>query len=241
MRIVLAKNDLADWWNQEHMATGVLLIHGFSGSRDELLPLKSHLEKCGFKVSLPVLAGHESTRQDFAQSKYTDWIRSAEEAAADLEKSCGPIIIVGFSMGGVITVNLYRKIAVQKLVFINTPIYYWNIARIVKNLTGDFKTYFRKYFTDSNPHPLPALLEFRKIVRQTKPLFSKINCPVLIIQTIDDDTVKPKSADYIYRNVAGAKFLKKYAAGGHQFFATAMAEDVYVEVVKFIGELGNHD
>ena len=125
------------------MQTGILLLHGFAGTRKELEPLRTYLEECGFVVSVPVLAGHELTRKDLARSKYTEWINSAREAANDLKARCDKLIVVGFSMGGLIAVNLFCDFDIEKLVLMNTPVYYWDFSRIIKNLLSNFKNYIK--------------------------------------------------------------------------------------------------
>ncbi len=216
------------------MTTGVLLLHGFAGMRKEIMPLCEHLEKCGFIVSIPVLSGHESTQKEFANSKYTDWIKSADEAAKELKKCCDRIMIIGFSMGGMIAVNLCQDIEVEKLVFINTPVYYWHMIRMIKNLTNDFRLYFKKYFIAGTNKPLKALLEFQKLLIKTKPLFSDIKCPALIIQTLDDDTVHPKSADFIYKKLNCKKSMKKIETGGHMVFGNEAGVELCKWVLDFV-------
>ena len=82
------------------MMTGILIIHGFAGTRKEMEPLSKHLEKCGFTVSVPLLTGHESTRKNLAGAKNEDWLNSAKAAGHTLKKQCEKLIIVGFSTGG---------------------------------------------------------------------------------------------------------------------------------------------
>ncbi|MDR2736773.1 MAG: alpha/beta fold hydrolase [Gracilibacteraceae bacterium] len=205
---------------------GVLILHGFAGSRQDIMPLHEYLDQRGYRVSSPVLSGHERARKDLAQSRYTDWIREATDAARDLKNRCDRLIVAGFSMGGLIAVHIRREEPVEKLVLINTPVYYWNIRRIAWNLAKDFKAYSKEYFMAGTDKPLPALLEFQKILGKTKPLFARVPCPVLIMQTLDDDTVQPKSADYIFSRIQSEKSLVKLERGGHYVLRTDVAPDV---------------
>ena len=213
--------------------TGILIIHGFAGSRGETAPLKNFLEDCGFTVSCPVLPGHESTRKNFAKAKYGDWISAAAEAAIELEKNCDRLIIIGFSMGGMIGAHLCRNMNVERLILINTPVYYWDFKQMAKNLRCDFGVYSRKYLAECTNKPFMALIQFQKLLSKTKPLFSKLACPVLIIQTLDDDTVNSKSADYIFRNIPGEKYIKKYEVGGHWVLDTDTSKDIFFETERF--------
>jgi carboxylesterase len=208
---------------QDLSKTGILLLHGFAGSRRELTPLQKYLEDRGYIVSTPLLAGHGSTRKNLAASTYQDWIQSAMAAATELKDRCGKLSVVGFSMGGLVAVHICRKINVEKLIFINTPIYFWDVRRIAKNLAGNLPVYANHYFKACIEKPIPALVEFLKILRKTKPLFSDITCPVIIFQTRNDDTVHHRSANFIYRHVKGAAVLQEYHSGGHELFWTNAA------------------
>ncbi len=188
----------------------------------------------GYKVIMPLLAGHEKTLRDLSLSKYRLWLQSAEDAYLALSKTCDDVIVIGFSMGGLIAVNLYQRHRFGKIITVNTPIYYWNIKRMVLNLCSDFKTYSGKYFFASVNKPLRSLLEFQKLLSRTKPLFSKMDCDALIIQTQDDDTVNIKSADYIYKKIKGSKTLLKPPSGGHVVFLYEQHQSISEAIYDFI-------
>jgi len=120
--------------------TGCLIIHGFGGNYDEISPLADHLKSRGYKVACPALAGHTGRRCDLKKAGYTDWIKSAERGFLDLAHRCQTVYIIGFSMGGLIAFNLALQHKVAGIVTINTPIYYWDVRKIlsniVKGLTG---------------------------------------------------------------------------------------------------------
>lgn len=212
----------------------VLLIHGFAGSRGEVKPLYDFLIKKGFVVKCPLLFGHEGTKKDLSIAKYQHWFENIEKEYLELAKDNQEIIVIGFSMGGLLAINLYQKYKFAGLVTINTPIYYWDIKRIIKNLLVDFKTYSKKYFISSTDKPLPALIEFQKLLSKTKPKIKNIFCKTLIIQTQDDDTVNPKSADYIYKNLNIEKQIMKPKNGGHVVFENINCNEIFNKVYEFL-------
>ena len=218
--------------------TGCLLIHGFAGSRREIDSLVSKLDEGGFPTSVPLLAGHESSRRDLARARYTDWIQSVLAAYADLEKRCNNVVVIGFSMGGLLGIQLCQVHKIQALVLINTPIFYGNMKRVVLNLRCDFRFYAKKYLISSaNVPPLPALIQFVTLLNKTKPLLTNLKCTSLIIQTLDDDTIKPKSANYINSKIVGLKVLKTYPTGGHVVFQSETGEKIGAELCCFLQEL----
>lgn len=214
--------------------TGCLILHGFAGSRSEIRSLSKKLSEKGYQVSTPLLAGHEGSRKELAAVSYRDWIQSAETALAALEKRCEKIVVIGFSMGGLIGVNLCRKHRVSGLILVNTPVYYWYLKQIFKNLSDDFETYSKKYLQAGTDKPLSALIEFVTLLNKTKPLFADISCPTLIFQTLDDDTVNPKSANYIYSKVYGQKVIKNYQTGGHEVFQTETGYRIINDICSYL-------
>lgn len=215
---------------------GVLLIHGFGGSRKELATLYDYIKDDGFLIELPVLSGHEKTLKEFSKSKYKEWIKSAEKSLLTLMKTCDDITVVGFSMGGLIATNLYLKYKFNRLCLVNTPVYYFNPKRIAYNLRTDFKKYYTHYKRAWFSRPPSTLYQFQRLLSKTKPMFKKIDGNTLVIQVQDDDTVNASSGDYIYKRLKGKKEILKPESGGHIIFNSECAKDLSAEIEKFIKE-----
>jgi carboxylesterase len=216
------------------MPKGVLLIHGFAGGRYEVRPLADRLMNCGFVVMMPRLPGHEDTRAALSRVKYGEWIDSGIEAYEELSKKCDDVTVVGFSMGGLIAVQIHQKHQLDRLVTINTPIYVWDLPRAAQNLRSDFGTYARRYLDNSSKMSMGATAEFLRLLSATKPLFGSVRCPCLIIQAQDDDTVHRKSADFIYGSAGGEKRLIKALSGGHHILLTDGIDEISPRIVEFI-------
>lgn len=213
--------------------TGILLIHGFAGTRDEIKPLYQYLIGEGYNVEMPLLAGHEGTKKELSKVNYKDWLTSVEQSFLNLSKKSDDVIVIGFSMGGLLAANLWNyKLA--GMITINTPIYYWNPVIIIRNLIYNFKIYSRKYFAASTDKSLSSMVEFQKLLTITKPMFENIKCRIMVIQTMDDDTVYHKSADYIYKKVCAKKSIVKLPAGGHLVFQSGSYQQVCEEIGQFI-------
>ncbi len=86
--------------------TGVLLIHGLSGTPVEMREVAEALAAQGYTVSCPQLAGHCGIFEDLRDSRWQEWAHSAETALADLAMRCDTIIVGGLSAGAVISLHL---------------------------------------------------------------------------------------------------------------------------------------
>lgn len=211
-----------------------LLIHGFDGGPRELVSLHEILEKAGYDVYAPVLAGHQKSRKELASSRYADWIESAMQVYRTLEKDYRRVVLIGFSMGGLIAAQLAVQSPPALLILGAAPAYFWNIPVILRNIQGNFRESLRTYWYQSRSKPLRALLEFLKVRRKTRPVFSEIYCPALVLQNLDDDTVPLKSAYRILSQLSGATKLLVYPRGGHLLFAGPEADAVCRDVVQWL-------
>lgn len=222
--------------------TGCLVIHGFGGNVDEVSLLVDLLKQKGFKISCPMLKGHTGRRRDLGEADYTEWIESAEDALIKLKSDCSHIILIGFSMGGLIAVNLSLKYYVDGVVTLNMPIYYWDVKKILLNIREDIRTRdfsnTRRYIESSLDKPVSALINFRILLGKTKKLIRYLDMPLFIAQALEDDTVRCKSARYIYNNAASkSKVLKYYENSGHLICQSSACKKLAADIIEFIEKL----
>lgn len=228
----------------ENNKVGCLIIHGFGGSIYEVEPLAEYLANEGFEVSCPQLKGHTGNRQDMKKATYEDWISSAEEELLKLKEKADEIAIIGFSMGGLIGINIACKHDIKALVTINTPIYYWNLKRVLKNLIEDMQNRkidnLQRYLRARRNSPIPAMRNFLLLLNHTKPMLCKVKCKALITQAKDDDTVRIRSVDYLSEHLASEHAeIKYYDNGGHQILRSQSADKAISDVTAFLNSLRN--
>ncbi len=88
--------------------TGVLVVHGFSGTPFEVRPLGEALSRAGYTVYGPRLAGHADTAAALARSTYADWRASVRDAFSLLSGQVDRVCVCGLSLGGLLTLDLAR-------------------------------------------------------------------------------------------------------------------------------------
>ncbi len=101
---------------------GCLLIHGFSGSPAEMRGLGEHLAAQGHTVLAVQLAGHGSTPEAMQQVRWRDWLASAAAGFSELRKQCAHVTVVGFSLGGALSLMLAHQRHFEQLVILATPL-----------------------------------------------------------------------------------------------------------------------
>src|SRR5215217_7889060 len=95
---------------------GVLLIHGYSGSPDELRGMGANLAEAGYTVHGPLLAGHGGAPADLFQVRWEDWLASASAGLRLLRERCRTVFICGFSIGGLLALHLAARKPIDGLI-----------------------------------------------------------------------------------------------------------------------------
>jgi carboxylesterase len=91
------------------LKTGVLCIHGFTGGPFEVQPFADYIEaRTDWIVKIPTLPGHGEILS-LKNRTAEQWMMEAEIALRELKKEASRIIIVGFSMGGLIAMYLANR------------------------------------------------------------------------------------------------------------------------------------
>ena len=86
--------------------TGVLLLHGYLATPEEMRGLAEHLAAAGLRAAVPLIAGHGTTLHEFRRTTWRDWYASAESALAELQAECTRAFVVGMSLGGLQALHL---------------------------------------------------------------------------------------------------------------------------------------
>lgn len=190
---------------------GCLIIHGFTGTRNEVFDIENHFVEKNWLVYTPELPGHDGNKQSMKEVNYKAWVYKAQVGLEELMERCEKVYIIGFSMGGVIAGYLAARYPVDKLVLVASAVYYLNPKQIAEDVKGwimesfrgelnqnDIYQFYRKKVQET---PMSATLEFAKLVKKLRHALSDITTPTLIIQGEKDGLVPSRSAEYIYDHI----------------------------------------
>ena len=84
---------------------GILLIHGLTGTPNEVRGIARTFNQSGFSVYGVQLAGHCGNIDDLIQTKWEDWYESVCHAAKKLKASTDYFFIAGLSMGALLALK----------------------------------------------------------------------------------------------------------------------------------------
>ena len=220
-------------------SSAILIIHGFGGSTAEIAYLVAAMQAKGHDVFAVLLAGHGGTKRDLRDTPYQDWINSVDVKVRELAQTYDTIHLVGFSMGGLICTHLGALPNVDKIIMVNTPIYFWNVRVILSDIASglwmrqfDQITTYRKSVTNT---AVKTGLDFLRLLATSKQQLRHVRNKTLILQCIRDESVRPKSAAYLQQHSNGAE-MKLYDGGRHGIFIVEdpLRETVCTDIMLFL-------
>jgi carboxylesterase len=100
-------------------ANAVLLIHGFAGSPHDVRPISDALERKGVPHRAITLPGHDTSPREMKHADMDRWLDAARSGYASLAAEYERIAVVGFSMGGALSLIVASENPVCKLVMLN--------------------------------------------------------------------------------------------------------------------------
>lgn len=196
---------------------GCLLLHGFSGSPLEMVPLGEALQAEGWTVSIAQLAGHGTSPTELARTRWQDWVASARAAYADLRRRSSRTAIVGLSMGGALALYLAATEGTDAVVAISTPVRVRPLiagaARMVSRVMPLAPVVLRlsprdpvvkQYRSPYTQIPLGATSELSALLETAMQTLPSLTAPLLVVQGRRDWVIPKDSGPEIVARAAHA-------------------------------------
>jgi carboxylesterase len=228
---------------------GCLILHGFTGTPQNVRPLADYLAHRGLTVAVPRIAGHGTTVEDLDRTGPDDWLGSAETALAEMRKTCSQIVVAGISLGGTYALELaVRHPNLAGIVAIAAPVLdIPPLDAVVKDpkrpraieapwaktgvLTRDLAAGGIVYLE----MPVAALELGLDLIRSVRTRLPQVGVPVLLIFGDQDAIVDKANGPYILEHVGSSdKRLLALPDSSHEITLDYDRERIAVEVYDFI-------
>jgi carboxylesterase len=243
---------------------GVLIIHGFTATTENVIGLQPPLEALGLPTRVPLLHGHGAESPEaLRRSTWRDWLADGEAALKDLLTEVNQAIVVGHSMGGLVTLNLaadYGK-SIDSIVLAAAAVQLTNIMAPGKPLSFMARLFglLRKQVEMSPVYvdmskaeadpcyrwcPTEPILSLFEFARLTRARLREVDTPTFIIQSQNDGTVSPESVQIIYDGLATPQNQKEilwFEKTEHEMFLDIERQAVIQKVVEYIKQRANLD
>ena len=205
----------------------IYTVHGFGKKLShEFDPLCSYLKKKHYEViqlDLYDLNNEEDIH-------HADWIKKAETGLQEVLKRNIPVIILGFSMGGVIASYLASIYPVQSLILCAPAFQYLDLPKIgaqgvkfIKNLSKG---------NESHSISSKRTKAFTEVVSNYKNSIEHVNCPVLFLHGSDDEVIPVDSSRNAYQLVSSKKRMILLEGAHHRFLYDGQMEKTAFVIIE---------
>ncbi|NIR49475.1 alpha/beta fold hydrolase [candidate division KSB1 bacterium] len=229
---------------------GCLLVHGFTGSPNELLELGGFLARKNVTVSIPTLPGHGTYSGDLFNYTWKDWFACVKAAFHELEQNCKEMFVCGLSMGGTLALHLAAHKPVHGVISlagaVEFPIWQKVGAKYLKNTIKFYKKRDREDVLDRavkeqldsyDRYPLYAVDQLFRMMDHVREDLSEISQPILIMHSRKDHTVDFSNSEVIYNSVSSADKRKiDLKDSYHVITVDVEKERVQNEVFRFLDD-----
>ncbi|GAC1647019.1 MAG: alpha/beta fold hydrolase [Herpetosiphon sp.] len=231
----------------------MLLLHGFTSHDRSLAKLEQVAVSMGCATETPMLSGHGLTYRDLYGKRWHHWRADVWDAYARLRQRADRVVVIGYSMGGLLALELAAHPDVQiagiaalaPALYIAHPLApiawmalgWYRFLPMGKSVaysdpvmaTGDDS--YGKLATD-------AFVSFYRASRRLRRVLPQIGAPLLLIHSVRDRVIKPMSSQVIYDRVASdTKYLLWLKRSGHAMLDDVEASAVVGHVQRFLETL----
>lgn len=235
----------------EHAATGVLVLHGYTGTVQGVRHWAEHLAGQGYAVSAPLLPGHGTTWQDLNTTRWPQWYAAVEDAFTELRSRTTRVVVAGLSMGGL----LATKLAIEQgprvagLILVN-PIYLHDnrmlvalpvLQRLVPSFPGianDIKKQGGEQELGYDRNPLRSMHSQTQLWQEVRRDLEEVTQPVLLLHSRVDNVVPLISSAYLMEHVGSSDVTEIWLENSfHVATLDNDADVIHDESVRFIERL----
>ena len=196
-----------------------ILIHGFTGVPENLYPLADRLRLEGYEAIVPRLAGHTRKKKDMKGHTHEEWVQSILDAYDEQKKEGKRPMLVGYSMGALIAIQVARRRDVDAMVLVCPPVFELNFRNILGRLSEEFWYALSGYVMLPKCATRKNIKELKKLRAECIQEMEGLTCRITVVQSKDDDCANPKSASYIMEHTPKAeKTLCWIERGHHEVF-----------------------
>jgi carboxylesterase len=235
-----------------------LLVHGFTGTPNELRSLGGHLADHGVTTRGVRLSGHGTRPEDLGGLSYRDWLADVERELDDLLDNHRRVFLGGLSMGATLALNVAARRADEArlagLISLAAPLRLvdWRLSFIpLAGWALRWQSWGRPDILDERQWErhvayrrfrISALAQLLRLMRETRALLPRIEQPVLIVHSRRDNTVPSFNAELILNSISSQERRLVWLENSYHVMTLDFEyEVVHREVESFIWRYGRDE
>lgn len=203
----------------------IVTIHGFgTKASDEMAPLAAYLRKEGYKV----ITFDINNPKDPSDCDYKVWIGRCEEQIRKALAQNENVVIIGFSMGGVIASYLASIFPVKKLILVAPAFHYLDLDKINQLAKGLLASGGK-----ASELTMDQKQCFMNLVNTYRGSIAMVDCPVMILHGTSDEVIQPKSSRKAYMAIPHENKRLIYLEGArHRMLYDGKMEKTAFAIIK---------
>jgi len=226
----------------------LLFIHGFTASPSELYPTAQLIHELnGCTLSASLLPGHGSNPRILSKSSWEDWYNAVRKELNFLMENYHRVFVGGLSMGGLLALHAGSMVeGLQGAISINAPIFNrFPLLTAISPLIGRIQPYYPKKDGPNqrrlkqegrfayNVIPVKAFQSVMNLRNTVMEEVDEINLPVLLIQSLQDKSVHPRSVYYLQEKIKHTELVELHSSD-HVATMGSEKEKIARAIVDFI-------
>jgi carboxylesterase len=197
-----------------------VLVHGFTGSPNEVRELGSYLAERGVTAHGLLLQGHGTCPNDLRGCTFREWLRQIDASVEELRAAGKRVFLCGMSMGGTLALNIAARRAseasIAGIVSLAAPLRLVDWRLSLLPLIGLLKRWERwgrpdikdqrqweRHVAYDRFH-IDALRQLLALMAETRGLLPQVRQPLLVMHSRHDHTVLGYNAELIMQSVSSA-------------------------------------
>lgn len=227
---------------------GCLLVHGFTGTPKEMRMLADSLARENYTVLAIRLAGHATTPDDMNRTHWRDWVTSVEDGLNLLKDCTDQQVVMGLSMGGILSLIAAARYDIKGVVSFSTPsalpddprlqflpFLTWLLPRAKKAQPDWRNLEAQKDHVDYPFYPTRSIMQLKKLIEIMHQNLKQIKIPALFVQSHGDYGIPANSMDTLYNGIASIDKTKMWVENsGHVVIREPEREIVFTAVKEFV-------
>jgi carboxylesterase len=227
---------------------GCLLIHGFTGSPKEMRMLADSLAHEKYTILGIRLAGHATDIEDMRHSTWRDWLASVEDGLNLLKGCTDQQIVMGLSMGGVLSLLAAARYDIKGVVTFSAPcalppdprakflpFITWLVPQVAKGKPDWRNLEAMNDHVDYPSYPTRSVLQLQKLIKVMVDELPKVTVPAMMVQSHGDHGIPAESMDTLFEKIKSTDRSRLWVENsGHVIIREPEREVIFTEVKKFI-------
>lgn len=229
---------------------GAVIVHGFTSDHRAVEPLRQIAHRMGFATETPLLRGHGGHYRDLRGVRWQDWVADIAEARSRLERRVQQVVLMGFSMGGLLTLAsaAQQPDGIAAIVTLAPAIRIAHPLAPIAWMARGWMPYVpmgksvaysdpKMAVSDESYHRLAvdAFCSFYYATRRVERMLPRITAPIFVAHSRRDRVIRPHSSQIVHDRVGSTdKQLVWFERSGHALLDDCDASEVLTHVQGFL-------